>query len=158
MFYIPPLTGMFYFSGCASSPTFTSHVANFSRIVSQHAELLACVRSKSGAGQLRFTQLGFPIRKSSDRRLLRISPRHIAATLRPSSPFDVKASTMCPYANHPNADLHCRAKIFFRKNGGQLLTYLFYIQLQFQLSTKNFSVERNWRREGRPDSSCETGK
>ena len=78
MFYIPPLTGMFYFSGC------TLQLAS---------------------EQLRFTQLGFPIRKSSDRRLLRTSPKHIVATLRPSSPFDVKASIMCPYANHPNTDL-----------------------------------------------------
>lgn len=54
--------------------------------------------------QLRFAQLGCPIRKSPDHRLLRTSPRHIVATPRPSSPFLVKASTIYPYANHPNAD------------------------------------------------------
>ena len=68
---------MFYFAGCAN------------RLASE---------------QLRFTQLGFPIRKSPDHRLLRTSPRHIVATPRPSSPFLVKASTIYPYANHPNAD------------------------------------------------------
>ena len=41
-----------------------------------------------------FFRMGFPIRKSPDHRLLRTSPRSIAATLRPSSPFDVEASTI----------------------------------------------------------------
>ena len=62
-----------------------------------------------------FTAEGFPIRKSPDRRLLHISPGRIAVTLRPSSPFDVKASTMCPYANHPNADLLISFKIYWKK-------------------------------------------
>ena len=76
---------MFYFSGYANSDNYVGE-------------------------QLRFAQLGFPIRKSSDRRLLRTSPRRIVATPRPSSPFDVNASTIRPYdllrglANHPNAD------------------------------------------------------
>jgi len=63
---------MFYFSGYANSDNYVGE-------------------------QLRFAQLGFPIRKSSDRRLLRTSPKHIVATPRPSSPFDVKASTIRPY-------------------------------------------------------------
>lgn len=48
---------------------------------------------------MRFAHIGFPIRKSPDRRLLRTSPRRIAATLRPSSLNCVKASTIHPYLN-----------------------------------------------------------
>ena len=38
---------------------------------------------------------GFPIQRSTDQRLLGTSPKLIAAKLRPSSPFRVKASTIC---------------------------------------------------------------
>lgn len=43
---------------------------------------------------------GFPIRTSSDHRLLRTSPKLFAATQRPSSPFGAKASTIHPYCAH----------------------------------------------------------
>ena len=69
-FYFPPLTEMFYFSGCAL--WFESE-------------------------QCKFFALGYPVRKSSAHRLLGTSPRLIAATPRPSSPFDVKASSIRPY-------------------------------------------------------------
>ena len=46
--------------------------------------------------RLRFTQSGFPIRKSPDQRLLNTSPKLIAVTPRPSSPPTPKASTICP--------------------------------------------------------------
>src|SRR3990167_4353141 len=59
---------MFYFPGCASR--------------------LKC-RDVPQSGT------GFPIRKSPDQRLLGTSPKLIAAKLRPSSPFRVKASTIC---------------------------------------------------------------
>ena len=45
-----------------------------------------------------FTAEGFPIRTSPDQRLLSTSPKLFAATPRPSSPFDAKASTIRPYA------------------------------------------------------------
>src|SRR3989344_1937357 len=61
-FSVPLATGMFYF-----------------------ARFAPCI----AAGSLRVAQWGFPIRKFPDHRLLRTSPRRIAATLRPSSPFDV---------------------------------------------------------------------
>ena len=38
------------------------------------------------SGQIGFTNLGFPIRRSPDQKLLGTSPELIAATLRPSSP------------------------------------------------------------------------
>jgi len=57
--------------------------------------------SESSSEQSSFAQLGFPIRKFPDHRLLHTSPRHIAVTPRPSSLFDVKASTIRPY-------FHCR--------------------------------------------------
>ena len=41
-----------------------------------------------------FAVLGFPIRKSSDQRLVATSPRLIAGTPRPSSPQPPKASTI----------------------------------------------------------------
>src|SRR3989338_3497995 len=65
----PPGTEMFYFPGCA--------------FLFLKEELLS------------FTQSGFPIRTSPDQRLLGTSPKLIAAKLRPSSPFRVKASTIC---------------------------------------------------------------
>ena len=46
-----------------------------------------------------FTIVGFPIRTSPDHRLLRASPKHFAATLRPSSLFDAKASSIHPYCS-----------------------------------------------------------
>lgn len=41
--------------------------------------------------------IGYPIRRSSDQRLLHTSPKLIAATPRPSSPFGAKASAIHPY-------------------------------------------------------------
>ena len=52
--------------------------------------LLPCGRS------MRFTQRGFPIRTSPDQRLFDTSPKLIAVTPRPSSPFEAKASTIRP--------------------------------------------------------------
>ena len=47
---------------------------------------------------LTFSQRGFPIRTSPDRRLLHTSPKLIAATSRPSSLLCVKASAIRPYS------------------------------------------------------------
>ena len=64
--------------------------------------LLGCFSSAGKLALLRssarrwFSATGFPIRTSSDQRLLSASPRLIAATPRPSSPFGVKASTIRP--------------------------------------------------------------
>ena len=44
-----------------------------------------------------FVMIGYPIRRSSDQRLLHTSPKLIAATPRPSSPFGAKASAIHPY-------------------------------------------------------------
>jgi len=45
---------------------------------------------------MRLLALRFPIRTSPDQRLLGTSPKRIAAKLRPSSPFEAKASTIRP--------------------------------------------------------------
>ena len=68
--FIPPGTEMFYFPGYA--PVHVMHKSS------------------------RFTRRGFPIRTSSDQRLLGTSPKRIAATPRPSSLFLAKASTIRP--------------------------------------------------------------
>ena len=53
--------------------------------------------SRHSTGLIRFiSELGFPIRKSPDQRLLDTSPRLIAVTPRPSSPQSPEASTICP--------------------------------------------------------------
>ena len=66
----PPGTEMFYFPGCAP--------------------YISCMASSD-------KKIGFPIRTSSDRRLLGTSPKHFAAMLRPSSPYWTKASTIRSY-------------------------------------------------------------
>ena len=48
-----------------------------------------------------FSAEGFPIRTSPDHRLLRTYPKSIAATPRPSSPFNAKASSIHPYVLLP---------------------------------------------------------
>ena len=52
--------------------------------------------------QCRFGHWGFPIRTPPDQRLLATSPKFIAGTPRPSSPFKAKASTIRPYFTRPN--------------------------------------------------------
>ena len=70
-------------------------------VCSLFLRLLKCFTSPSAlsacAEQWKFVPLGYPIRKSSDHRLLHTSPKRIAVTPRPSSPFLVKASTIRPY-------------------------------------------------------------
>ena len=125
MFFIPPLTEMFYFSGCAPRillkiPNPNIQIPNNIEVPIQQIRNVRILRIgilnllviwyfriwclKQNARYERFALVGFPIRKSSDRRSLHTSPKHIAATPRPSSPFLVKASTIRPYANHPNTD------------------------------------------------------
>jgi hypothetical protein len=70
LFSFPPLTEMFHFSG------FTPHCKQ--------------------CGNMILIILGFPIRKSTDQRLLDTSPRLIAVTPRPSSPQPPEASTIRP--------------------------------------------------------------
>lgn len=54
-------------------------------------------RSDAKSERLRFTQSDCSIRTSPDQRLLHTSPKLIAATPRPSSPHNAKASTIRPY-------------------------------------------------------------
>ena len=70
-----------------------------------HFLFLRLLRCFTSAGSLRAENgtvvqfeaaLGFPIRKSSDQRLLATSPRLIAGTPRPSSPQSPEASTIRP--------------------------------------------------------------
>ena len=62
---------------------------HFSRYYPEH---ILCTRYE------RFALVGFPIRKSSDQRLVTTSPRLIASTLRPSSSSGPEASTICQYS------------------------------------------------------------
>src|SRR3989344_4552964 len=105
---------MFHFSGCA----------------------LLTVYSKES---MRFTHWGFPIRKFPDHRLLHTSPRHIAVTPRPSSLFDVEASTIRPYPNihimytwfadHPDAD------ILLHSNANKSAVILYSVEVKNCTST-----------------------
>ena len=67
---------------------------NSKRIVSDLGFRASDFRAKHGLPW--FARQGCPIRKFPDHRLLSPSPRLIAATPRPSSPFGVKASTIYP--------------------------------------------------------------
>ena len=69
-YIFPPLTKMFHFSGYG--PCLTT-------------------------GWCGFAASSFLIRISPDQRLLRTYPRLFAATPRPSSPFGIKASSICPW-------------------------------------------------------------
>jgi len=98
----PPLTKMFQFSGyaaalCAETRNSNIEIRSFLFRISYFV-LRISVQSSPW-----FARRGFPIRKSPDHRLLSASPKLIAATPRPSSPSQVKASTICPYLINPHA-------------------------------------------------------
>ena len=80
--FFPPGTEMFYFPG--STPYRNDRVS-------------------------RISGMGFPIRTSPDQRLLGTSPKRIAAKLRPSSPFEAKASTIRPCFPLGNLEITCPA-------------------------------------------------
>ncbi len=68
LFYFPPGTEMFHFPGYANLDQVQKYLIN---------------------------QMGSPIRRSPDQRLLGTSPKLIATMLRPSSLIEAKASTIC---------------------------------------------------------------
>ena len=68
---------------------------------------------------MRLLALRFRILTSPDQRLLGTSPKRIAAKLRPSSPFEAKASTIRPCFPLGNLEITCPPA------GGLTYTYFF---------------------------------